>query len=116
MNPNAKFQSADEMAAMIEMWELNCIEKKIEPTIPNLTMFLGFADKVSLYDYAEKGEDFATVIKKGRLTVEESTLQKAMRTNGAGAIFYLKNLGYSDRQTINVDPVTIVIKGADVNL
>ena len=36
--------------------------------------------------------------------------------NAAGPIFVLKNMGYSDSQTVQVDPVQIVVTGADALL
>ena len=36
-----------------------------------------------------------------------------MGSNAAGAIFLLKNMGYTDRQDVRPDPVEIVIKGID---
>ena len=36
--------------------------------------------------------------------------------DAAGPIFVLKNMGYTDSQTVQVDPVQIVVTGADALL
>ena len=72
----------------------------------------GFVDKRSLYDYQGRDE-FTHSVKRARTLVEESTVKRSMGNNAAGAIFVLKNMGYSDRHSVQVDPIKIVISGVD---
>ncbi len=73
-----------------------CDEEKEKATITGLALFLGFADRCSLYDYADKKE-FSYVIKRARLAVENS-----YETSGKTIdIFALKQMGWEDKQTID---------------
>ena len=76
--------------------EIPCI------TITGLCVSLGFASRQSFYDY-EKNEEFSYIIKRARLFIESD--YEALLQNGqcTGAIFALKNMGWSDRQDITVD-------------
>lgn len=66
-------------------------------TITGLTLYLGFCDRASFYDY-EKRDGFSHTIKTARLRVEND-YEMQLRTSAtgqAGTIFALKNLGWSD--------------------
>lgn len=71
-----------------------------EPTVTGLAYYLGFASRQSFYDYENK-ELFAYTIKKARLRIEAKyesiTVYSKQPT---GAIFALKNFGWSDKQQI----------------
>ena len=110
-----KFKTPEEFDYMVELYVATCAEKNEPLTIPGLTLFLGFVDKSSLYHY-QKREAFTASVKRARTLVEESTVQRSMGSNAAGAIFMLKNMGYSDRQNVRIDPVQIVISGKDALL
>lgn len=67
-------------------------------SVTGLVLACGFADRQSFYDY-EKREGYSCIIKRARLMVEneyEYMLQKGQPT---GAIFALKNMGWSDGQS-----------------
>ena len=68
-------------------------------------------DRNNLDDLHEKG--FTHSVKRARTLVEESMVKRSMGNNAAGAIFVLKNMGYSDRHSVQVDPIKIVISGVD---
>ena len=108
----AKFATPEDFDAMVDLYVCTCEEKKEPLTIPGLTLFLGFVDKSSLYQY-QKREAFTDSVKRARTLVEESTVKRSMGSHAAGAIFVLKNMGYTDRPGGQVDPVQIVISGAD---
>ena len=110
-----KFETPEDFDYIVELYALTC-EAKNEPlTIPGLTLFLGFADKSSLYHYQKK-KAFTDSVKRARTLIEESTVKRSMGSHAAGAIFMLKNMGYTDRQNIQIDPVQIVISGNDALL
>lgn len=71
------------------------------PTITGLTLFLGFRDRHSFYDY-EKREGFSHTIKELRTKIE-NLYENMMgsRSGTVGAIFALKNMGWSDRTEID---------------
>ncbi|RKY33850.1 MAG: hypothetical protein DRP78_07160 [Candidatus Omnitrophota bacterium] len=68
-------------------------------TISGLVLFLGFCDRASFFDYGHR-ELFSSTIKaaRTRMALEyEKFLQSGL---GSGAIFALKNFGWSDKQEI----------------
>ena len=71
----------------------------IPATITGLTLALGFSTRKSLLDYAEKLE-FVNIIKKARLKVEHEYEKRLSSNAPVGAIFVLKNMGWSDRQEL----------------
>ena len=67
---------------MVDFYVATC-EVENEPlTIPGLTLFLGFADKSSLYQYQQR-EAFTDSVKRARTLIEESTVK---RSNGQWAV------------------------------
>ena len=67
------------------------------PTVTGLALFLGFADKSSLYDYKKKDE-FYHSIKRALMIVEN--FNERMTAHGdkcTGNIFILKNMGWTDK-------------------
>lgn len=91
----AKFQTDEELRQKIE--EFFKTEKA--PTVTGLAYYLGFASRQSFYDY-EKNERHSYTIKRARLFME-SVYEKALsKGNCTGAIFALKNFGWSDKQEI----------------
>jgi len=70
------------------------------PTVSGLSVFLGFADRSSLYDQKARGEDFSYPIKRA-VSIIESMHEKALfskESSPAGSIFWLKNYGWKDKQ------------------
>jgi hypothetical protein len=63
-------------------------------------LWLGFESRQSFYDYEKEGE-FSYTIKKARLRIEERYEQRLHGNSPAGAIFALKNFGWTDRQEID---------------
>ena len=76
--------------------------KKIKvkiPTISGLAIYLGFESRQALYDI-EKNKEFSYTIKRARTRMEmhyEELLQSGVTT---GAIFALKNFGWTDKQVV----------------
>lgn len=68
-------------------------------TITGLALFLGFESRQSVYDYEKNGE-FSYTIKRARLHVENMYEQALLSKNSTGAIFALKNFGWTDKQEI----------------
>jgi len=70
------------------------------PTITGLAIFLGFESRQSLYDY-EKNPIFSYSIKRAKLHVEKSYETYLLSQSSTGAIFALKNFGWSDKSEID---------------
>lgn len=69
-------------------------------TITGLTLFLGFGDRASFYDYGKR-DKFSHTIKRARLRIaEDYEMQLRTQSSGqAGTIFGLKNIdGWRDKQ------------------
>lgn len=81
------------------------IRRPEPPTVTGLTLWLGFADKKSLYDYKER-DCFVHSIKKAVTRIEKHHEEKiAWGDKCTGNIFALKNFGWKDKieQSITTD-------------
>ena len=67
------------------------------PTITGLCIFLGFESRQSFYDN-EKRDGFSYTIKRARLFIEQEYEEMLAIGNTTGAIFALKNFGWTDSQ------------------
>lgn len=65
-------------------------------TITGLSLFLGFESRQSFYDYQAK-KDFAYIIKRARLVIENKYEMNLKENNATGSIFALKNMGWKDK-------------------
>ena len=75
-------------------------EYKKPPTVSGMAIFLGFADRRSMYHYRDK-DDFYAPVKRAIGMVEAFHEEKtAGGSRCAGNIFALKNFGWTDRQEI----------------
>jgi len=68
-------------------------------TISGLCLYCGFGSRQSFYDL-EKREEFSYTIKAARLLIQEQYEERLMDRSPAGAIFALKNFGWTDQQFI----------------
>ena len=101
------FETDEELQEEINMYfkSLEYIDPETErprtspATITGLALALGFCSRQSMYDY-EKKEKFTYTIKNARLRVENSYEQHLFGKSAGGAIFGLKNMGWSDKQEI----------------
>lgn len=84
-------------------------------TISGLAYYLGFESRQSFYDY-EKNAKFSYTIKRARLFIENEYEKLLASGNVTGAIFALKNFGWSDKQEVEhsgglqVRSITINVK------
>ena len=68
-----------------------------DPTFCGLALALGYSSRTSLWENANAGNPISEPIKKGLLRIEES-YEKALRFQSCtGAIFALKNRGWTDK-------------------
>lgn len=75
-------------------------EVKVEmPTITELAHYLGFESRQSIYAYELDGR-FSYIIKRARLKIEINYEQRLHLASPTGAIFALKNMGWSDKSEI----------------
>lgn len=86
------YDSVDELDEACEKYFEECGK----PTVTGLTLYLGFADKTTLYDYRDRAE-FSHSIKKALTRIENYHESRLSENNVTGAIFALKNMGWRDK-------------------
>ena len=69
-------------------------------TISGLCYYLGFSSRQSFYDLQKKGE-FSYTVKKARIRIEMYYESMLLTRASTGAIFALKNFGWTDKQEID---------------
>lgn len=101
----AHYSTPAELQEAIEDY-LQYSKNNNEPlTVTGLSLHLGFCSKASLDDYEKRSEDFSYLIKKAR-TIVENGYEKRLSSDESsptGAIFALKNMGWSDRMESDVN-------------
>jgi len=73
----------------------HCVDTKEKPTITGLTLFVGFCSRSSWDDYKKK-EEFSYIVKRAKMTVENSYEQSGSTFD----IFALKNMGWKDKSEV----------------
>ena len=91
------FKTAEQMWEKIVEFVEFCINNEMKLTVSGLTLWLGFSNVNSLTDYAQKSDEFAIVVARARTIVAMQYEQQLFEQNSAGAIFALKNMGWSDK-------------------
>jgi hypothetical protein len=107
-----KYESAEQLQEAIDKY----FESTPLLTITGLCLHLGFESRQSFYDL-QKNEEFSYTIKKARMRIESAYEELLQSKAFAGAIFALKNFGWTDKQTIeheggiSLKPVIINVEG-----
>lgn len=73
--------------------------KNPKPTVTGLALYLGFADKSTLYEYRDR-EEFSYSIKRALSMIEMYHEERLSDNNVTGAIFALKNMGWKDKTEV----------------
>jgi len=71
------------------------------PTITGLCLFCGFSSLQSLFDQDKRGEEFSEVIKRAKQVIMKVHELRLGGTTPTGSIFWLKNFGWKDTQSID---------------
>lgn len=92
-------ETPEEMEEQVDAY-FDFVKAKKEPaTITGLALYLGFASRQSFYDYEQKPE-FSYTIKRARSRIEECYEKALHSRNPIGAIFALKNFGWTDKTEV----------------
>jgi hypothetical protein len=113
MPPDPFYKTPEEMQKAIEKYFGEDLPSKTAysngvpyqvpvPTISGLALYLGFADRYSLYEY-EKKDAFTYTIKKARALITQYYEERSQVGACSGAIFMLKNFGYTDKTEMDVN-------------
>ncbi len=89
-----KFNTPEEMEQAVKAYFEDV--ENMPFTITGITLWLGFSDRQSLYDYQEK-DGFTCIVKELRTRVENNYEKRLFENNPTGAIFALKNMGWRDK-------------------
>lgn len=92
-------ESPDEMIRLATAYFTECEKNKTYPKITDLVLALGLASLQSLAEYEARPE-FSDIVKRLRLIVASGYEDRLGTTTPAGAIFALKNMGWTDRQDL----------------
>lgn len=110
------YSNADEMQSAIEQYFESGVKIKTVivgkipnqypvdipvPTITGLCNYLGFESRQSFYAYEDKLE-FSYTIKRARLFIEQEYEEMLAIGNTTGAIFALKNFGWTDKSELDL--------------
>jgi len=84
-----------------EFRETICLREPEPPTVTGLALYLGFESTTSLSDYSKKGPEFASIIKRAKLRVENRYEKNLHGEKPTGSIFALKNMGWKDTNLLD---------------
>jgi hypothetical protein len=74
-------------------------------TFTGLILYLGFISRDTFFEWEKKRDEaskpYSDILKTARTRIEQYYEELCQTNNPVGSIFILKNLGYSDQQTIN---------------
>lgn len=90
----------DEETGQIKRAKVQVWDRFPEPaTITGLTLFLGFVNRQSLYDYGSNNK-FSGIIARARTRVEHEYEKRLEGKAARGAAFALKQMGWTDRHEV----------------
>ena len=95
-----KFQNVAELQSKIDDYFKDCIDNDEPITITGLCLTIGTSRDL-LLSYSEKDEFHDTILKAKLVCQHYAEKQIFKAKNPAGAIFALKNYGWSDKQEID---------------
>ena len=104
------FETPEELNDKIEAYFSSCSTLNQQATITGLCYDLGFESRQSFYDY-EKRDGFSYTIKRARLKMESLYEAQLFTKISTGAIFGLKNFGWTDRSEVDLTSDGKEIKG-----
>ncbi len=99
--PRPKYNDPEKLQELIDEYFELCGEK---PTVSGLAYHLDFASRQSIYQYAERADEENEcfyIIKKTLLRIESMFEAQLWKPHCGGAIFWLKNKGWTDVQQID---------------
>lgn len=101
-----KFKTPEELSEAIESYFKKCDLSDTPYTVTGLALDLGFLSRQSIYDYAtgkvgqENSSLYSYTTKKALLKVENYAERMLYSKHSTGAIFALKNRGWSDKHLL----------------
>jgi hypothetical protein len=91
-----KFETPEQLEKAVDDWIESCRQNGRPITLTGSIIGLGMSSKETLWSYGQK-EGFSKPVKKLRLAVEAEYEARLHGSQPTGAIFALKNMGWSDK-------------------
>ena len=89
-----KYKTVEEFQAIVDEYFEENKDKVL--TVTGLVLHLGFSGRTSFYDY-ERKKEFTYAVRRARTRIEHSYELMLHKDKCTGAIFALKNFGWTDR-------------------
>lgn len=93
------YETPEDFDKKVEEYAAYCKAENEPATWTGLALFLGFSSRQGIDEY-QKYEGFSDSVKRAKAFVEMEYEKRLCGTSPTGAIFALKNYGWSDRQDI----------------
>lgn len=104
-----KYDTAEQLEKQINLYENDCEAREKPMTFSGLAYALGFSSRQTLWEYSKRKDELSLPIKRAMLRIEQDYEEALRDKSCTGAIFALKNRGWSDKQ--EVEHTTIDDKG-----
>lgn len=95
-----KYDSPEAFDAKVEEYAAYCKREEEPVTWTGLALYLGFAHRTCIDEYA-KYDGFSHSVRRAKSLVEWHYEMRLCGNSPTGSIFALKNMGWSDKQDIN---------------
>jgi hypothetical protein len=120
--PSAYYETPEAMRDAVEEFFTRCVPKPVlaadgtpirdskgdpvvrenPPTVSGLALYLGFSSRSSFNNYEKFSPEFADVIGRAKLQIEEYHERLlSIKDKCTGSIFWLKNHGWVDERTLS---------------
>lgn len=96
----ALFETPQLLAERIDQYFASCEEDGTRPLVSGLALFCGYSTKQQLDGQCARGPEFSALVKTAKLAIESSYEARLDRDRPAGAIFALKNMGWTDQRSV----------------
>ncbi len=87
----------EQFVELADAYFAECAQKEQPPTVTGLALAVGLSSRQSLLRYEERA-GFSDAVKRAKSRVEAAYEGRLWGQAPAGAIFALKNMGWSDKQ------------------
>lgn len=92
-----KIKSAKQFDELVDAYVAKCTADETPITWTGLALYMGFCSRAELGNY-EDYNGFSYSVKRARMIVENAYETRLHGNSPTGAIFALKNMGWTDRQ------------------
>lgn len=97
------FEHPEDLASKIIDYFNECVAARERPTISGMALFVGFESRKSFDNQAKRSPEFLHIVKRAKLVVEQQYEQLLTTVSVTGAIFALKQMGWTDKTEQIID-------------